>query len=259
MSKTVIGMFLAAVLMIGSAIWVPAQTPPPPPQQKPPEQNQPPQIVSLPMSCPNLEINRPQLPIRDGQTVKFQVNLGVDPKTNVIFNWSISAGTVVSGQGTSAIEVDTTGAGADKTMTTSLLVSGLAPECQYEATSTINVAGPAKKLDEYGTIKDEDETARLDRFIPAVTAREQAYIIVYAGRSNVRGQANTDLRRIRAYLLKAGLPTDRIVTLDGGYREELTRELWLVPVGAEVPKRSPTVNAKEIVFPKPTPAPIKKP
>ena len=259
MSKTVIGMFLAAVLMMGSAICVPAQTPPPPSQQKPPEQNQPPQIVSLPASCPNLEISRPQRPIRDGQPVKFQVNVGADPKTNIIFSWSISAGTVVSGQGTSSVEVDTTGAGADKTLTVSLLVGGLAPECQYSATATINVAGPAKKLDEYGTIKDEGETQRLDNLIPMVTPSEQAYIIVYAGRTNARGQANTDLRRIRAYLIKAGMPTDRIVTLDGGYKEEISHELWLVPIGAEAPKPIPTVSAKEIVFPKPTPAPIKKP
>ena len=120
MSKTVIGMFLAELLMFGSVIcvWAQLPLPPPPNPQKPPEQNHPPQIVSLPTTCPSLEINRPQRPIRDGQTVRFQVNLGMDPIINVIFNLSISAVTVVSVHGASVIEVETTGACADKTMTT---------------------------------------------------------------------------------------------------------------------------------------------
>ena len=252
-------MVSALFFMAVSAVRFAAQSPPPP-TPKPGEPNPPVATQTLSIPCPRLEISRPQRPVRDGQTVRLQVAAPSDPQANIIYNWSISAGTVVSGQGTPNIEVDTTGAGVEKTLTASLLVSGLAPDCSYAATATINVAGPAKKLDEYGTVKDDEETGHLDNFVPAVTASEQAYIIVYAGRTNVRGQANVDLRRIRAYLVKAGMPPERIVTLDGGYREELTHELWLVPVGAEAPRPSPTLTAKDIVFPKPVPPPpVKKP
>ena len=40
--------------------------------------------------------------------------------------------------------------------------------------------------------------------------------------------------------------------MDGGYRENLTVELWIVPQGATAPTASPTVDPSEI---KATPAP----
>jgi hypothetical protein len=42
------------------------------------------------------------------------------------------------------------------------------------------------------------------------------------------------------------------VTVDGGYKEDLTVELWIVPSGANPPTASPTVDPSEV---KATPAP----
>jgi hypothetical protein len=41
---------------------------------------------------------------------------------------------------------------------------------------------------------------------------------------------------------------DKIILIDGGFRQETIMEIWLVPVGAEMPKASPTVNEKDIKF-----------
>lgn len=228
------------------------------------DKNQPPQPINqpgtpMPAPCPNLAITKPQQVIRDGATLKLSVNLGGgDPRALPLFVWSISSGSISSGQGTSTIEIDSTGAGADKEIRATLQASGLSPECQYESTATITVAGPAKKVDAYGNLPEDKEKEHLDAFIANVTDREQAYIFAYAGRTSPRGQASADIRRIRAYLLKAGTPSDRIVTIDGGFREEIAHDLYIVPIGAESPRSSPTVNAKDIVYPKPTPT-VKKP
>jgi hypothetical protein len=63
--------------------------------------------------------------------------------------------------------------------------------------------------------------------------------------------------------LKSGIQVERLITIDGGYREEPAHELWVVPIGAEAPRPSPTINSRDIVFPKTTPTkpatPVKKP
>ena len=40
----------------------------------------------------------------------------------------------------------------------------------------------------------------------------------------------------------------RIVWVNGGYRENLTTEFWIVPNNADAPKPTPTVKEKEIKF-----------
>jgi hypothetical protein len=49
------------------------------------------------------------------------------------------------------------------------------------------------------------------------------------------------------YLVRnRGLDAKRIVTLIGGYREELTTELWVLRHGESAPVPTPTVDAKEV-------------
>ena len=243
-------MISTAALFAAFAIYTPAQVTP---DQKAP--------ATPPVSpCPKLEVHPAvQGPVKDGRPIKFTATLaGGDQKVTPIFIWTTTAGAITTGQGTANIEVDSTGAGADKAITASILIGGFPGECSVDANTTVPVIAPAKKMDEYGVLKDEEETAKLDSFATNITTSDQAFIIAYAGRTSPRGQANTDLRRIRAYILKLGISPDRIGTIDGGYREGISHELWLVPIGADTPRPSPTIAAKDIVFPK-TPPVVKKP
>ncbi len=42
-----------------------------------------------------------------------------------------------------------------------------------------------------------------------------------------------------------GIGRDRLVIINGGYRESNSFELWLVPQGAEAPRPTPTVSPDE--------------
>ena len=256
MKRTLIGMIWMAVLLALFTVCGSAQTAPKPEQKPAPPS--PPQNEPVVVPCPRIEVRSAGRPVRDGEQVPFAATLsGGDTKVAPMYSWSISSGVMTGGQGTANIMVDSTGAGVDKAITATLLVGGFAPECVADAATTVSVAGPAKKLDEYGTIKEDAETARLNNFIPNVSESERAFVIVYAGRTSPRGQAKTDLIRIKAYLVKIGTPVDHIVTIDGGFKEEISHELWLVPIGAESPRPKPTLSAKDIIFPKAVPA--KKP
>jgi hypothetical protein len=247
-------MVLTGVLALGTS----AQTPDQPAPEKPtPEKAQ--TAEQQPGDpCPKIELKAPNQPVRDGMPVKISVALaGGDKKVSPMFDWSISAGMINAGQGTPTIEVDTSGAGSDRTIYATVLLGGFAPECESSANATVTVAAPARKVDEFGTLPEEELTGRLDKFLSHVSPSDQAYIFAYAGRTNVRGYASSSLRQIRAHALKAGISSDRLVTMDGGFREDAVYELWLVPIGSEAPRPSPTVSARDIVFPKP-PAPVRK-
>ena|SRR2546421_11093737 len=109
------------------------------------------------------------------------------------------------------------------------------------------------RFDRFGDVNCEDEMARLDNFAvklqsnPAFTG----YIIVYGGREGRRGEAKARASRIKDYLVKSrGLDSNRLMTIDGGYMEYLSVDLWVLPRGASAPPLAPTVQPKDVKFKK---------
>ena len=118
------------------------------------------------------------------------------------------------------------------------------------------------RFDKFGNICCEDEKARLDNFVIHLMKEPgtQAYIIFYEGRRYAscydsrpriprRGEAEARAARMKPYLVDTrGFDANRIVVINGGYREEWMAELWIVPSGANPPKPTPTLEAKHIRF-----------
>src|SRR5438445_12887360 len=189
MKKALFGLTQATMMLTAFVLCISAQLPAK--EQKPSPPPSAPQNEVPVSPCPNLEVHSttPQY-VRDGNPVTFTVSLsGGDQKIAPIFNWTITSGVVNSGQGTSTIKVDSTGAGVDRGITATVQIGGFPPECTADGSVTVNVAGPAKKLDEYSSLTEADENARLDAFISNVTDKDQAYIFAYAGRTSPRGEA----------------------------------------------------------------------
>jgi len=105
------------------------------------------------------------------------------------------------------------------------------------------------QFDTYGNIPRNDVKARLDNFANALQENPgaQGYIIAYGGRRGPAGEAQRRADFARDYLVNTrGIDAGRLVTIDGGFREEATTELWIVPAGATPPTASPTVDASEV-------------
>jgi hypothetical protein len=189
--------------------------------------------------CPAIEIVCPST-VEIGQPITFSSRLtgGVPANTNAVYNWTVSAGTIIQGQGTDTIKVDTTGAGG-QTVRASLSVGGYNLECAADC----SVAVPLPKLvssrfDEFPDISRNDEKARLDNYGIALQndPTSMAYVVVYPGRSGKRGEVQDHANRIVEYLVHSrGLDKSRIVTLVGPARENLFVELWVTPQGATPP------------------------
>lgn len=271
MKKYISGLVPIAALFFGVTAF--AQAPPPPkPQQNPPQgqpqqQQQPPQPAVIPCPQLNVQVANPRI-MRDGERVVFAANLaGGDPRVMPIFSWSVSSGTILNGQGTRNITVDSTGSGNDRQIVADLLIAGYSYECNVRSTATVQVAGLPQKVDEFGDLPEVDEAGKLNSIVNylAQGTPDRVYIIGYAGRNNVRGYAADVLRRMRAFLQKAAAPMDKVIAMDGGFREQPGYEIWIAPMGSDAPRATPTIDRKDIVYPAPPPrtqpakTPAKKP
>src|SRR5439155_4995057 len=107
---------------------------------------------------------------------------------------------------------------------------GLSRECQNRHATTTVVGVAPYKFDEFGKIHFEDLEARVDNLAiyPQRDAALRAYIVTYNARYGRQSEAKAWAALMKDYLVNTrGLEPERIKTIDGGYREELSSELWL--------------------------------
>jgi hypothetical protein len=191
-----------------------------------------------PPPCPTISVSCTDT-VDQGQPITFTASV-VGGAGTPTYNWSVSAGQISSGQGTSSITVDTAGLGG-QTVTATVEVGGIDPACARTASCTTSVRQPkpvAVKFDEYGNIRFNDEKARLDNFAIQLQNQPtaQGYYIVYG---SCEGEGAARAQRAKDYLVNnRGIDASRIVVVDGGCRADLGVELWIVPAGADAPAAS---------------------
>ena len=81
--------------------------------------------------CPSLSVTGPSSAMLDsGETMTFSANVsgGSQDQSDVTYNWSVDQGTIIEGQGTPVITVDTNGL-ENTTVTASVVIGGLCESC----------------------------------------------------------------------------------------------------------------------------------
>ena len=191
--------------------------------------------------CPVVSVSSPAEVKEEEPIVFTAATKGGDRTVTPTYNWTVSAGTISSGQGTPTIMVDTQGAGS-LTVTATVDIGGYDAKCrttQQGMTGVAPKASPARKIDQYGAVSLDDQTARLDNYAIALQSEPgtQGYIIAYSGRNSPAGTAAARLRTTKKYLVETrGIDAARLVTINGGPRERSGTELWIVPPGAKPPR-----------------------
>ena len=191
--------------------------------------------------CPNVSIYCPDTATA-GSTVTFTAEVsGGAAGATPGYNWRVSEGRIVSGQGTPSITVDTAGLGG-RAITATVEVMGYNLECRATCTSQIPALPVGNKFDVYNDVRFNDEKARLDNFAVQLQNEPgaQGYILAYGSRRGRPDEGRRRAERARNYLVnERGLSSDRIVIVEGGPRDILTIELWSVPTGATPPRPTP--------------------
>lgn len=94
---------------------------------------------------------------------------------------------------------------------------------------------------EHGNIRFRDERAVLDHLAAqARNAPQQViYFLIYAGEKSCVNEARLRGLRAKSYLVrKHAIAADRIVWKDGGFRPDVSVQIWLLPLGQPGPEPS---------------------
>lgn len=191
--------------------------------------------------CPTVMVDCPTSCYKPGQpfTVTASVT-GGDPTKSLSYNWSVSSGTINSGQGTPSITL--TQPTDCQIITATVEITGLDASCQNTASCSTTTdccwIPVSRPFDKYGDLAFADEKKRLDYFAEQLKNEpdSQGYILVYSKRGARAGEAQARATRAKDYLVtKGGIVAERLVTIDGGDHERLAIELWITPQGGRPP------------------------
>lgn len=108
---------------------------------------------------------------------------------------------------------------------------------------------PSARFDVYGDLSPDLERERLDAVAAALLGRREAYayLIAYAGKIAVKGEAGARAACARNYLIKKHhIQADRIQAIDGGYRETFEVEVYVEEKDGSIPLATPGVRPSAV-------------
>jgi hypothetical protein len=189
--------------------------------------------------CPAIEITCPtNVAVDEPLTFTSRYSGGVPANIKPVYNWTVSAGTIIEGQGTDTIKVDTKGL-AGQTVHASLSMGGYNLECAADCAVSMPLPKLySRKFDEFPDIARNDEKARLDNFGIELQndPTSLGYVIVYPGRTSKRAEIQDHFGRVIDYLVNSrGMDKNRLRTIEGPKRDQLSVQLWITPQGAAPP------------------------
>jgi len=216
-------------------------------------------LPPLPKSpCPYpLNVSAPQQ-VTEGEIITYTADVSYTGTAPLKYTWRVtpSSAKVISGLGTATLNVDSTGLGGQRITATLTADDGSADPACAQTVQAVAIIAPvekkvivAREFDECNNCTFDDQKARLDNLAVELQndPSTRGYILAYGGRMSPMGQVDKLMSRARDYLVtQRGIDASRLVVVNGGFREEDSVELWLVPSGASAPLPTPTVQAGEV-------------
>lgn len=208
--------------------------------------------------CPfPVDVSAPQQ-VNDGEIITFTADVAYGGTSDLNYKWKVSPATarIMSGANSPTLTVDSTGLGGHRIVATLIAGDGSPDPACSQSAQAVAIVAPlprreivAQEFDECNNCTFDDQKARLDNL--AVELQNDpstgAYIIAYGGRMSPLGQVEVLMSRARDYLVsQRGIDASRFVVVNGGFREEDSVELWVVPSGAKAPRATPTVKMSEL-------------
>lgn len=209
-------------------------------------------VASTEQNCPTIKLECAKDEISSDSPLKFSVEVkGIKQSEHLKYHWSVSAGVITSGDGTTAITVDSTTLNG-QTLTVTVEIEGLNSQCQQTASCSITRAicdFPSFRIfDKYSHLPLAEEEARLDNVALQLKEELDSVVLIFVGYpssqdTQPKKQAEIAAERTKNYLIaKRAIEESRISiivspTKYGHPFEEFTVELF---IGIESDKFRPT-------------------
>lgn len=200
-------------------------------------------LLAIGQSCPtSISVYGPSDQLTAGDTLVFSVQVKGGGSVSPTYNWFISAGSIMSGQGTSMIMVNT--ASLDGTFVTATVELGGYPrECISTSSATADImAGPVKIISaNYTTL--QALTVAVQQFITQtklndIAISQTAFIYVYSGAATTSAQLKVINAAIANAFDKNSIYSFQYKIADGGKKKVASYEMFILPPGAKEPGSS---------------------
>lgn len=181
------------------------------------------------------------------------------------YNWTVSQGTIIEGQGTPVIKVEEPKEAGGTSVTITLNRSFSEPHytgVQLDGSCDFLVVPEPEAVlfDEFGTAGSncEEGFARMDSFLTELmnNPNDQGYVVIYDDVKDLRA-GRRRRQQLTNHLIMRRLDRSRIAFVSGGMRKEAVVQFWSVPPGANPPEGKPDVF--DVTIPVRTERPSDKP
>lgn len=189
-------------------------------------------------ACPANFALFPQGIVSIENPVKIAVNSVENAdKSNLKYEWTISAGKIVKGQGTSEIEIAAIEEDRGSNITVSVKIIGLQNECSVSDWFVIFPIGCGFPADQFGKLEPNDFKLRLDAFLAEVITNkdDKGLIIVEFYKSDSIKNKKAYLKLIKNHIKfrKAEISRFLIAIAENEIEQQTT--FYRVPPKAELP------------------------
>ncbi len=187
--------------------------------------------------CPSLSMSGGGV-VAPGEPMYFTANVSGGTANDISYDWSVSNGTISSGQGTASITVDTTGL-SDTNIKATVNISGsLCATCTRTDSETGSVGKKPRPylFDEFGKLPDDEVKARIQNLYVELggNPNSQGYIINYGTDKEVAARE----KQIQKAINFLKLDGSRVTVVRGGANPNgkgVWTKVWVVPPGADNP------------------------
>lgn len=190
-----------------------------------------------PSGCPSISVTGPAGIIQRGEKFVFIGRTDGDVPKNVLFQWEVSGGKIVEGQGTLKISANAEWRLGGATITATLTVLGLPDGCPKSASETAGVTFHSTPIliDEFGRLAKDAIRTRLNKFFAelANNPNNQGYIILYGTAREFEARERLIVQSVNF----RNFDRSRITIVRGGTHESgrVYTKLYRIPPGADNP------------------------
>ncbi len=189
--------------------------------------------------CPTLSVTGPSDVTMAGATMTFTANASGGSSSDFTYNWTVSQGEIISGQGTPVITVQTTPEMQGQNVTATVTLGG---DCSCDRSDSETAAiAPTRApdtVDQFGPLPNDEVKARVDNFYISLNNNPdaQGYIINYGTDRQIAARE----RQIRDAIRVGRYDPSRVTFVRGGDRGNgIETVFYLVPAGVEPPTPQP--------------------
>ncbi|MEO8648339.1 MAG: hypothetical protein ABI539_04155, partial [Acidobacteriota bacterium] len=188
--------------------------------------------------CPSLTVTGPAGITNPGETMTFTANVSGGSQQSITYNWSVSDGTIESGQGTPSITVRAPLNENGGNITATVDLGGLDTGCDCPRTQSETAPFSGKpvsiQVNEFDKMSNDDIRAQLDLFFNELSnnPNNQGYIINYGSDRDITARE----RLITNHINFRRFDRSRITLVRGGDTGVgVKTKLYRIPPGADNP------------------------